>query len=32
VILVTLALCLVAAGYPAWWASRQLPAESLRKA
>jgi len=32
VIAVTLALCLVAAGYPAWYASRQLPAESLRKA
>jgi lipoprotein-releasing system permease protein len=32
VVLVTLALCLVAAGYPAWYASRQLPAESLRKA
>ena len=32
VVLITLGLCLVAAGYPAWWASRQLPAESLRKA
>ena len=32
VIAVTLALCLVAAGYPAWYASRLLPAESLRKA
>lgn len=32
VVLVTLVLCLVAAGYPAWFASRQLPAESLRKA
>jgi len=32
VVLVTLALCLVSAGYPAWYASRQLPAESLRKA
>jgi lipoprotein-releasing system permease protein len=32
VVAVTLALCLVAAGYPAWYASRQLPAESLRKA
>jgi lipoprotein-releasing system permease protein len=32
VVVVTLALCLVAAGYPAWYASRQLPAESLRKA
>jgi lipoprotein-releasing system permease protein len=32
VIVVTLLLCFVAAGYPAWWASRQLPAESLRKA
>jgi lipoprotein-releasing system permease protein len=32
VVFITLGLCLVAAGYPAWWASRQLPAESLRKA
>jgi lipoprotein-releasing system permease protein len=32
VVVVTLALCLVAAGYPAWYASRLLPAESLRKA
>jgi len=32
VVAITLGLCLVAAGYPAWWASRQLPAESLRKA
>jgi lipoprotein-releasing system permease protein len=32
VIGVTLALCVVAAGYPAWYASRLLPAESLRKA
>jgi lipoprotein-releasing system permease protein len=32
VIAVTLTLCIVAAGYPAWYASRLLPAESLRKA
>jgi ABC-type lipoprotein release transport system permease subunit len=29
---VTLLLCLAAAGYPAWWASRRTPVESLRKA
>lgn len=32
VVAVTLALCLLAAGYPAWWASRRTPVESLRKA
>jgi lipoprotein-releasing system permease protein len=32
VIVLTLALCLIAAGYPAWWASRQTPVDSLRKA
>jgi len=29
---ITLLLCLAAAGYPAWWASRRTPVESLRKA
>jgi lipoprotein-releasing system permease protein len=32
VVVLTLALCLLAAGYPAWWASRRTPVESLRKA
>ncbi|MGH7724591.1 MAG: ABC transporter permease [Candidatus Eiseniibacteriota bacterium] len=32
VIVVTLALCLLAAAYPAWFASRRSPVESLRKA
>jgi lipoprotein-releasing system permease protein len=32
VVALTLALCLLAAGYPAWWASRRTPVESLRKA
>ena len=32
VIVLTLVLCLLAAGYPAWWASRRTPVESLRKA
>jgi lipoprotein-releasing system permease protein len=32
VVLLTLVLCLLAAGYPAWWASRQTPVDSLRKA
>ncbi len=32
VIAVTLALCLLAATYPAWYASRRSPVESLRKA
>lgn len=32
VVTLTLALCLLAAGYPAFWASRRTPVESLRKA
>ncbi len=32
VIVLTFALCLLAAGYPAWYASRRSPVESLRKA
>ena len=32
VVVLTLFLCLIAAGYPAWWASRQTPVDSLRKA
>jgi lipoprotein-releasing system permease protein len=32
VVVLTLVLCLLAAGYPAWWASRRTPVESLRKA
>lgn len=32
VIVVTLVLCLLAAAYPAWYASRRSPVESLRKA
>ena len=32
VVVLTFALCLLAAGYPAWWASRRSPVESLRKA
>ena len=32
VVVLTFALCLLAAGYPAWWASRRTPVESLRKA
>lgn len=32
VVVLTLFLCLLAAGYPAWWASRRTPVESLRKA
>lgn len=32
VVVLTLLLCLLAAGYPAWWASRRTPVESLRKA
>ena len=32
VVVLTFALCLLAAGYPAWYASRRSPVESLRKA
>jgi lipoprotein-releasing system permease protein len=32
VMVLTLVLCLLAAGYPAWYASRRSPVESLRKA
>ena len=32
VVALTFVLCLLAAGYPAWWASRRTPVESLRKA
>lgn len=32
VVAVTLGLCLLAASYPAWWASRRTPVDSLRRA